>query len=118
MINIVAAIADFWPLFAAAIIFGLLWGIWMRVKWDEAWKASGQAVKPIPGRCWTYSVSTLEEFVTAVRTVEVGKMQGLDFYVRSILKRADIAFAVALSAATVWVWSVLIVWENTYEFIR
>jgi hypothetical protein len=88
---------------AAAALAALIWGAANRVRWDLAWKASGNQATRIPEQCWSYDGHDLEAFVTAARIVRIGRQSALDFYVRNILQRSDICFAIALAVVAAFV---------------
>jgi len=110
------SLTGWWPLLMAGLIcFGLFWGIWNRAKWDRVW---GTNNGKIPEGRWRYDVAVINEFVTRARPLRVGGSAALPFYVRSILRRSDLAFAVGLSAATVWVWAAVIQSSFFWEWLR
>ncbi len=114
----VAFFTSWWLLLAGAIVGAFIWGMVNRIKWDKAWNLPHTDVPPIPERCWTYDVHALERFVTHARSIQVGNSASLAFYVRSILKKSDIVFALALSTATVWILTAVIVSTSIWEWVQ
>jgi hypothetical protein len=84
-------------IFIAAVIVVLIWNGIRRVRWNIAWNAAGNGAITIPEGRWSYDAHDLEQFAEAGRTGNL-----LQRY-RQILLSSDIAFAVALSAITVFI---------------
>ena len=89
--------------FLAAALVAFIWGGSGRIRWDRACKASGNPALGIPERSWSYDAHDLQAFARAAWPVRIGRRSALDFYVHDILRRSDIAFAIALAAVTAFV---------------
>jgi hypothetical protein len=116
--TIIASFMGWWSLLAGLICCAFFWGMWNRIKWDRAWYTPHTSGPPIPERCWTFDVQSLEKFVEHARHIQIGQSASLTFYVQSILKRSDIVFALALSVATVWISVAVIVSAAVWEWLQ
>jgi hypothetical protein len=75
--------------------------------WNANRRAAMNAVAKdlkIPERLWTYDAADIEDFAKAAQLHQVERRGLLEFYVNAILRQSDVAYAVALSALTAFIW--------------
>jgi hypothetical protein len=96
----------------AAICFAFAWAAANRALWEVQWHPAHTEAPQIPERCWSYDIAYLTNFVLHADRVNVAGQHSLDFYIGRILRKSDLAYAVALTASAVWIW-LSIVWSDT-----
>jgi hypothetical protein len=90
--------------FAALLLLAALAFIWngaRRITWENRWK---DQTLPIPESMVFYGARELRTFAGAARRVSINGQSGLSFYANKILRGCDLAYALALSTITAYVW--------------
>ena len=85
---------------ASVLVLAFAWNAYARIHWNIAWQPPHTAAPKIPERCWTYDMGHLKNFALHATRVNVLRRPAMDYYVRDILLRSDLAFAAALTART------------------
>ena len=88
-----------------------------RIHWNIAWQPPHTEVPKIPERCWTYDMRHLRGFALHAARVNVLRRPAMDYYVRVILLGSDLAFAVALTVATVWIWLLVVLRDEPWAWL-
>ena len=100
-------------LFVVLVVLAFLWNGINRIRWELAWNASGHRGMPIPETRWTYNAQDIEEFAETAARAGL-----LDGYVKEILRRSDICFAIALAAITAFLWYLIAVTPMDWVFLN
>jgi hypothetical protein len=91
------------------VLFGLLllaalafiWNGARRITFENQWMDQSPR---IPERMVFYGAKELKAFARAAHRANIQGESGLSFYANRILRRCDLAYAMALSAVTAYVW--------------